>query len=247
MCEPGLKVVVNSRLLFEHLTDGPEPIPYLAERGEWFEPAFPAADRAMVQPDESGRRKLFFYARPNNVRNLFHTGLEAISDAIASGTLHPAEWDIHLVGKDVPDLLFPRGVRPRRIEGLNWDDYHSLVSSMEAGIVLMDTPHPSYPPLDLAAHGAAVLTNVHGLKTDLSCYSRNILLEPSDAASLRRGIVRLVALARDRNTRAINLRADHICRDWNVALADVVNRLADHFVPNAQQNAPTTVRFSRAA
>jgi|688.fasta_scaffold02440_4 hypothetical protein len=247
MCEPGLKVVVNSRLLFEHLTDGPEPIPDLAERGEWFEPAFPAADRAMVQPDESGRRKLFFYARPNNVRNLFHTGLEAISDAIASGTLHPAEWDIHLVGKDVPDLLFPRGVRPRRIEGLNWDDYHSLVSSMEAGIVLMDTPHPSYPPLDLAAHGAAVLTNVHGLKTDLSCYSRNILLEPSDAASLRRGIVRLVALARDRNTRAINLRADHICRDWNVALADVVNRLADHFVPNAQQNAPTTVRFSRAA
>ena len=147
----------------------------------------------------------------------------------------------------MPDLLFPRGVRPKRIEGLSWNDYHSLVASMDAGIVLMDTPHPSYPPLDLAAHGAAVLTNVHGLKTDLSCYSRNILLEQPDMPSLARGIARMVTLARDHATRSANLRADQICRDWKVALAGVVERLADHFNADTRQTEPAGLRLSRSA
>lgn len=247
MCEPGLTIVVNSRLLFEHLADGQHAIPDLAERGVWFEPAFPAAGRTLAPPDASGRRKLFFYARPNNLRNLFCTGLEAISHAIAAGTLHPAEWDVHLVGKDVPDLLFPRAVRPRRIEGLSWTDYHGLVASMDAGIVLMDTPHPSYPPLDLAAHGAAVLANAHGLKADLSCYSRNILLEQPDMPSLARGISRLVALARDHATRSSNLRTDRICRDWKVALESVLDRLSDHFTGDTRQANPAPVRLARPA
>ena len=247
MCEPGLAIVVNSRLLFEHLAEGQDAIPDLAERGFWFEPAFPAAGRTLTPPDSSGRRKLFFYARPNNLRNLFCTGLEAISHAIATGTLHPAEWDIHLVGKDVPDLLFPRGVRPRRIEGLSWNDYHGLVASMDAGIVLMDTPHPSYPPLDLAAHGAAVLTNAHGLKTDLSCYSHNILIEQPDMPSLARGIARMVTLARDHAARSANLRTDRIGRDWKTSLASVVDRLADRFTGDTRQPAPAPVRLSRSA
>jgi len=247
MDEPGLMVVVNSRLLFEHLANGRDAIPDLDERGVWFEPAFPAATRTPAPPDASGRRRLFFYARPHNLRNLFSTGLEALSDAISAGTLHPAEWDIHLVGKDVPDLIFPRGVRPRRIEGLSWNDYHSLVASMDAGIVLMDTPHPSYPPLDLAAHGAAVLTNAHGLKTDLSCYSNNILIAQPDAASLGRGIARLVALARDPATRSANLQADRISRAWTGALANVVDRLDNHFTAAARRAVPNPVRLARSA
>lgn len=247
MAEPGLMIVVNSRLLFDHLAEGPEPIPGLAETGEWFEPAFPAAGRVPRQPDENGKRNLFFYARPHHLRNLFHTGLEALAAAIAAGTLHPAEWTIHLVGKDVPDLIFPRGVRPRRVEGLSWTDYHSLVASMDAGLVLMDTPHPSYPPLDLAAHGAAVLTNVHGFKTDLSGYSRNILLEQPDMPALARGISRMVALARDDATRAANVRGDCISRDWTVSLGAVVDRLADHFTANNRSRGTASQRFSRSA
>jgi hypothetical protein len=247
MCEPGLSIVVNSRLLFDHLATGHEPIPALAHSGAWFEPAFPAAGRALPQADGTGRRKLFFYARPNNLRNLFCTGLEALSAAIADGTLHPAEWDIYLVGKDVPDLVFPRGVRPQRIAGLNWAEYHALVASMDAGIVLMDTPHPSYPPLDLAAHGAAVLTNEHGAKTDLSCYSRNILLARPDAASLARGIDELVALARDRTARRTNLVADSICRDWTAALAPVIDRLAGQFQAGTRRRAAHIHSLSPAA
>ena len=147
----------------------------------------------------------------------------------------------------MPDLIFPRGVRPRRVEGLSWTDYHSLVASMDAGLVLMDTPHPSYPPLDLAAHGAAVLTNIHGFKTDLSGYSQNILLEQPDMPSLARGIERMVALARDPATRAANLRADRISRDWSESLGAVVDRLADHFTTDTRSRVNTRERLSRSA
>lgn len=223
--ENGLLVLVNSRLLLDHLVAGPDAIPGLAGRAVCFEPSFPAAGRDLAAPRSDGRRNLLFYARPHHLRNLFNTGVEALAGAIAAGVLDPAEWEIHFVGKDVPDLIFPRGVRPRRIEGLSWTDYHTLVASMDAGLVLMDTPHPSYPPLDLAAHGAAVLTNTHGLKTDLSRYSRNIITSSPDVPGLVRGLDRMVALARDRDTRATHLRADAIGRDWATSLAAAVDAL----------------------
>ena len=77
------------------------------------------------------------------------------------------------------DLTLPRDVHVNVIEGLGWTAYQDLVASMDAALVLMDTPHPSYPPYDLASVGAAVLTNSHGIKTDLSDISDNIVVAPS--------------------------------------------------------------------
>ena len=92
-----------------------------------------------------------------------------------------------------------------------------------------------------------MLTNVHGFKTDLSGYSRNILLEQPDMPALARGISRMVALARDDATRAANVRADRISRDWTVSLGAVVDRLADHFTANNQLRGTAPERFSRSA
>ena len=96
-------------------------------------------------------------------------------------------------------------------------------------------------------HGAAVLTNAHGLKTDLSCYSHNILIEQPDMPSLARGIARMVTLARDHAARSANLRTDRIGRDWKTSLASVVDRLADRFSGDTRQPAPAPVRLSRSA
>jgi hypothetical protein len=43
--EPNLRILVNTRALFDHLADGPDPLPRFRERGSWFEPAFPAFPR----------------------------------------------------------------------------------------------------------------------------------------------------------------------------------------------------------
>lgn len=229
LAESELLTVVNTRLLHDHLANGPDPIPGFDRRATWFEPAFPGAFRGPRPQGPSGKRRLFFYARPLNPRNLFRTGIEALADAIEDGTFHPDEWDIHLVGKDIPNLIFPRGLQPHIAQGLGWSEYQHLVRSMDAGFVLMDTPHPSYPPLDLAGSGAAVLTNTYGIKTDLSGYSRNILMASPNRESLHRGLVRLAELGRDDTTRAANTECDAISRDWTESLADVVARIAGAF------------------
>jgi hypothetical protein len=247
LSEPGLLTIVNSRLLFDHLVAGPDPIPSLADRADWFEPAFPEAGIRPASPRRSGRRRLFFYARPNHLRNLFACGIEALSNAVAAGIFRPDEWEIHLVGKHVPDLLFPRGLRPHRVEGLLWSDYQAFVRTMDAGFVLMDTPHPSYPPLDLAAAGAAVLTNSRGVKHDLSRYSANIAVAELTPGALQAGLAALARAACDDAARAAAVQADGICRDWERALGPSVDRIARHFVHDSAPVAREAPAWLRAA
>jgi|694.fasta_scaffold64762_2 hypothetical protein len=247
LSEPGLLTIVNSRLLFDHLVAGPDPIPGLADRADWFEPAFPEAGIRPASPRRSGRRRLFFYARPNHLRNLFACGIEALSNAVAAGIFHPDEWEIHLVGKHVPDLLFPRGLRPHRVEGLSWSDYQAFVRTMDAGFVLMDTPHPSYPPLDLAAAGAAVLTNARGVKRDLSRYSANIAVAELTPPALQAGLAALARAACDDEARAAAVQADGICRHWERALGPSVDRIARHFVHDSAPAAREAPAWLRAA
>lgn len=247
LSEPGLLTIVNSRLLFDHLVAGPDPIPGLADRADWFEPAFPEAGIRPASPRRSGRRRLFFYARPNHLRNLFACGIEALSNAVAAGIFHPDEWEIHLVGKHVPDLLFPRGLRPHRVEGLSWSDYQGFVRTMDAGFVLMDTPHPSYPPLDLAAAGAAVLTNARGVKDDLSRYSANIAVAELTPPALQAGLAALARAACDDEARAAAVQADGICRHWERALGPSVDRIARHFVHDSAPAARKATTLLRAA
>jgi SAM-dependent methyltransferase/glycosyltransferase involved in cell wall biosynthesis len=213
LSQPGIPVVVNSRLLFDHFVLGHDPLPNIGENGMWFEPAFPGG----ASEPHAGKRRFFFYARPNNNRNLFWRGMEVLEAAISEGLFAPDQWEMFWVGKDVPEVALPRGVTPVRVSGLGWDAYQALVASMDAGLVLMDTPHPSYPPLDLAAAGAAVLTNTHPGKDSLHHYSANILMAPPTLDGLLEGMRRLETLALDDKARADNRAADRIGRDWIAA------------------------------
>ena len=92
-------------------------------------------------------------------------------------------------------------MRPHIVQNLPWLDYVKLVRRMDVGLCLMDTPHPSYPPLDLAASGAVVVTNQHGSKTSLASYSNLIICDDSSIEGLKRGIAEAVARTADRDRR----------------------------------------------
>ncbi len=223
----GLRLVVNSRLLYDALGSGSEPLEDFAARADWFEPAFPGSTPAGKPANEP--RKLFFYARPNHSRNLFALGLEALTRACENGILAAGAWEVYFVGSHIPALTLPGAVRVQRLERLGWKSYQDVVAGVDAGFVLMDTPHPSYPPLDLAAAGAAVLTCRHGNKTDLSFYSRNLLTAEATISSLVAGLEALVTAANDDAQRAWNVKTDRIPRDWNLTLSGVVESLARHY------------------
>jgi SAM-dependent methyltransferase len=219
-----LHIVVNSQLLFDHLDHGPEPLPGLQSRAHWFEPAFPSRlfhrDRRGHEGDKRGT--FFFYARPNNLRNLYWRGLEAISVALEEGVLDPELWTFLFVGKDIEGVVLPGGIIPTVLQNLPWDRYADVVRSVDLGLALMDTPHASYPPLDLAASGAVVVTNTCGIKQSLERYSRNIITVPTEVDALCRGLAKGVALSSNASTRLYNLEHSGFERDWQQALESTI-------------------------
>ena len=222
--EPGLRCVVNTRLLLDHfIADG---FADFRQRAQSFEPAFPASVFWPRERAVDPRRRFVFYARPNNARNLFFLGLEVIEAAINRGVLDPQHWDIVFVGKDIPDVALAGKHLPIKRENLDWQAYAELVGGADLGLSLMYTPHPSYPPLDLVASGAVVVSNRFGLKQDLSHLSRNLILCDAERESLVDGLARGVALALDTRLRAQQFRDSALSRDWQVSLQAVVDNLA---------------------
>jgi hypothetical protein len=226
LSEPNLSVLVNTRQLFDHLADGPYSLPRFRERGLWFKPAFPSFPRPDgPRPSRNGKQNFFFYARPNNDRNLYWRGLEVLNSAMREGVLAAHEWNIHFVGRKLPDIELPGGVRPTVWDRLPWSEYAKLISQMDLGLSLMDTPHPSYPPIDLAASGAVAVTNTQGIKQTFEEWSQNIIAAPPSVSALCTAVREGVELARDLEQRFANCAADHIPRDWEPQLHPIIDRL----------------------
>lgn len=224
--DPSIRAVINSQLLFDHLTKGENGCPNIARDGLWFEPAFPSSNYYPGQ-SKGALKKFFFYARPNNSRNLYWRGLEAISSAIETGVLDPREWEFNFVGRAIGRIALPGKASIKVHQDLKWSEYAALVRTVDLGFCLMDTPHPSYPPLDLAASGAVVVTNRHANKTSLSQYSQNILCADPSVPTLVDSLQVATRLIADEATRSFNYDHGGLLRDWNLALKPVVERMAE--------------------
>jgi len=219
-----VRFVVNTRLLKDHfIGDG---LQHFAEQAISFEPAFPPGVFHPRPRVDASRRRFVFYARPHNARNLFYLGLETIEHALMQGVLDPQVWDIVFVGKDIPDVQLAGGVRPQRLENLDWMAYADLIGQADLGLCLMGTPHPSYPPLDMVASGAVVVSTRHGLKQDLSALSKNLILCDAAHDALVDGLRQAVALVADDRRRMEQFRAGTLSRDWATSLQALIEQLA---------------------
>lgn len=219
-----IKTIVNTRLLFEHLQS--HGLAHLEQRGVWFEPAFPATVYSPRPKESSAKRTLVLYARPNNLRNLFFLGLEVLDTALATGVIDSQMWDVVLMGKDIPEFVFSDGTVPQRRQNMTWAEYAALAGTVDLGLCLMDTPHPSYPPLDLAASGAVVVTNQHSNKKSLQSYSANIFCVAATCTDLVSALGDGVRLALDTEKRELNFHANGLGRDWQHSFAQVIDVMA---------------------
>ena len=226
IADSRIRFVVNTAMLRDHFFQ--EGFSNVGRRGIPFEPAFPEKLYfPEARPVDDPRRTFFFYARPNNDRNLFLRGLAAIDEAVSANILDPAEWNFHFVGSGIPSVQLSRGVTPIVSENLPWPAYAALVRRVDLGLTLMSTPHPSYPPLDLAACGAVAITNRYGVKQDLDSYSSNIICSDLGHDALVEGIAAGVRLAQDRKTRHSNYESQQLSRSWDSSLSAVLDELSD--------------------
>ena len=90
----------------------------------------------------------------------------------------------------------------------------------------MYTPHPSYPPLDLAASGAVVVTNRFANKRSLDSYSQNIVCGDLDFESMLEALSTGVRLALDDTTRQANHQKSGLNRSWRTSTSGVIRTLA---------------------
>jgi len=167
------RAMINEAFLAEHLRQ--------QGSGCYADPAFsdtqctvfePAVDRRVFHapaarpPGPPRPRRLLFYARPTNARNMMGLGLRALRSAIEQGVF-PGAWEFVSIGGrgSLPDIALGGGhvLRPAP-----WASYASYADSLrEADILLcpMLSPHTSYPVLEMAACGGIVVTNSYGPKT----------------------------------------------------------------------------------
>jgi O-antigen biosynthesis protein len=227
--------IINERMLsdyFAGLAIGRFAEPDFAANALVFEPAIdptlfhpaPPAERAQRQV-----RRLLFYARPTNPRNMLGVGLHALRAAIAAGAFNGA-WAFTAIGDrgSLPDLDLGGGhtLRPAR-----WEDYAGYARQLrEADILLcpMLSPHTSYPVLEMAASGGIAVTNVFATKTveRLGQISKNIIAAPATIEGYSAALAVAAAAAQHD---CIAPGRPNLPQDWNEALASVTQEMTRLF------------------
>jgi hypothetical protein len=146
-----------------------------------------------ARPAPGARRRIAVYGRPEVPRNMFPTAVEALARFIDRAGLTPAEVEVISVGLRHAPLALPRGVMLESLGKLPFSDYPAWLLGVDVGLSLMLSPHPSHPPIEMAAAGARVVTNRFANK-DLGQLSPAILSVDADAAAVAEGLARAWAL-----------------------------------------------------
>jgi hypothetical protein len=228
--------IINERMLSDYLADqaiGRFAEPCFAAGALVFEPAVDASlFHPMPAAECAGRRsrRLLFYARPTNQRNMLGIGLHALRAAIAAGAFADAAWEFGAIGArgSLPDLDLGDGhvLRPAP-----WEDYAGYARQLrEADILLcpMLSPHTSYPVLEMAASGGIAVTNSFATKTPerLAAISKNIIAAPATIEGFTLALIEAATAVRhDRISRS----RPALPEDWNAALTPVTREVGHLF------------------
>ncbi len=112
-----------------------------------------------VPADHAREKLLVFYGRPSIPRNCFPLIVNALNLLL---TQHPEvsrEWKILSIGSSIGKITLADGQRLQTAGKMTLDDYATLMHRASVGVSLMCSPHPSYPPLEMAVFGITTITN----------------------------------------------------------------------------------------
>jgi O-antigen biosynthesis protein len=183
--------LVNSRPLAIHLAAAHA---LAADEGLVFAPIVAVPTQQALRAPEDVLR-VVVYGRPSVGRNLFDASLRGIAMWEAQRRAHGLRPDVEVVSVGEQEQFRYRiGERMVRALGvLSWDAYLEVLASAHIGVSMMTSPHPSYPPLEMARSGMVVVTNRWGPK-DLETLSTRFVSCDPDAA----GIAAALTVAEDR-------------------------------------------------
>lgn len=119
-------------------------------------------------------RIILFYGRPSVPRNAFEILIDGLVTWQQKDPVLASKWRILSLGEMYPDIqAYP--LQNLEIKGkVALEEYAALLSAASVGVSLMLSPHPSYPPLEMASSGLMTVTNQYDFK-DLSRRSDNFV------------------------------------------------------------------------
>lgn len=146
-----------------------------AERSFVFEPL--VNDKLRPYLDEVGSteraKRILVYGRPGVPRNCFPALVRGLRRWVETD---PAamDWDLVSAGTAHNPIDLGKGKSLSSVGKLSLDDYAGTLLTSSVGVSLMASPHPSYPPLEMAHMGMRTITNAY-LGKDLATYHPNIV------------------------------------------------------------------------
>lgn len=118
-------------------------------------------------------RIILFYSRPSAVRNCFEAGIDGLNLWARRNPDKAASWKIYCIGEAFPAHQLGELQNTEITGKMSLEAYAELLSKASVGLSLMVSPHPSYPPLEMAYAGVSTITNSYECK-DISKRSDNI-------------------------------------------------------------------------
>lgn len=116
-------------------------------------------------------RRVLVYGRPGVQRNAFEVVVMALRIWVNRNP--DADWTFVSAGELHSPVELGHGKLLTSLGKLTIDEYATELGRSSVGVSLMISPHPSYPPLEMAAFGVRVVTNRYKSK-DLSSLTPNI-------------------------------------------------------------------------
>ena len=218
MQNENIDFIINSHYLYEYF-QGHES--FMIRQGVFFEPAFPLSIYKAKSFTKKDKYRLFFYARPNNPRNMFNYGIQMLDAAIAHGIIDTRVWEICCAGQPVGRIKFSNGYIAKDMGQMTWQAYAEFLQDVDLALCLMYTPHPSYPPYDVACSGGIVITNVFMNKKEFP-QSNNVIMSELPEEKFLEAMQNAISLAKDPDIRKMNYENSIIPREWGKSLEDTI-------------------------
>ena len=161
-----------------------------------FEPQLNPGLRPHLRPGGllTKQRTVLVYGRPGTERNAFPLLVAGLQQWVAENE-GSVNWRVVSAGEPHAEVDLGRGLRLESLGKLPLDAYAQLLGTSAVGVSLMVSPHPSYPPLEMAAFGCRVVTNRFSTKNLSTLGERIQSVDRLDPAGLAAAIARACALA----------------------------------------------------
>lgn len=154
------------------------------ERSYVFEPKIPRGLRPALDCGPVDKvKRLLIYGRPQIPRNCF-PAVEKGLRLWAQRCPQFEDWEVVSAGLTHKPVPIAPGRAINSLGKLPLDEYANLLRTTSVGLSLMASPHPSYPPLEMAHFGALTITNRYANKDLGPLHDNFISIDDIDAPTI---------------------------------------------------------------